>query len=292
VRVVVPITAGSAIDIVARAMSQRLSKELGQTFIVENRPGAGTTLGAAMVASAPADGYTLLFASTALTTTPTTIANLPYDVARDFVAVAPVTNTPLIVVTPHGKYKTIADMVASAKRSDSPLTYGTNGYGSASHFTSERFRLAAGFEGQAVPFRGTPEVITEVMTDRLGFYFCPLTASQALIADKKLDALATTSRKRSSSLPNVPTTLEAGYPNSDFDFWVGLFAPAKTPAEIVERLHHETNKIANSREFLDAMSAIGGEPLDAMNAGQFNAYVRAELERNAVIAKAAGLVAK
>ena len=148
------------------------------------------------------------------------------------------------------------------------MNYATNGYGSASHFTTERFRLAAGaFAAQPVTFRGTPEAITEVMADRITFYFSPMTTVQSLVTEKKLDALAVTSRKRSPALPDVPTTIEAGYPNSDFDFWVGLFAPAKTPPEIVERLHRETRKISESPEFRKQMAAIGGEPLEPMTSG-------------------------
>jgi tripartite-type tricarboxylate transporter receptor subunit TctC len=292
VRVIVPVSAGSAIDIVARATSLRLSQALGQTFVVENRAGAGTTLGAAVVAGAPADGYTLLFASTALTTTPSTIANLSYDVSRDLAAVAPITNTPLVMVTPRGKYKSLREMVTAAKAAKDPLSYGTNGYGSAAHFASERFLLAAGFKGQPVPFKGTPEAMTEVMTDRLGFYLSPLTGAQSLVADGRVDALATTGRKRSSSVPNVPTTIEAGYPNSDFDFWVGLFVPAKTPPAIVERLYQETRRISEAPEFRKAMSAIGGEPMEPMTSGQFGAYVRSELVGHAAVAKAVGLVPK
>ncbi len=199
VRVIVPITAGSAIDIVARATSQELSKQFGQPFVVENRPGAGTTIGAAVVASAAPDGYTILFASAALTTTPTTVANIPYDVGRDLLAIAPVTNTPLVMVTPQGKYKTLSDLVAAARQGRGSMNYATNGYGSASHFTTERFRLAAGFDAQPVTFRGTPEAITEVMTDRLGFYFSPMTAARSLVTEGKIGALAVTSRKRSAA---------------------------------------------------------------------------------------------
>jgi tripartite-type tricarboxylate transporter receptor subunit TctC len=292
VRVIVPITAGSAIDIVARVVSQQMAKGFGQPFVVENRPGVGTTLGAAAVASATPDGYTILFTSAALTTTPATVANLSYDVARDFVAVAPLTNTPLIMVAAHGKYKNLADFVAAAKAAKGSLNYASIGYGSVSHLTSERFRLAAGFEAQPVPFRGTPEIMTEIITDRIAFFFSPLTAALPLVLQGKIDALATTSRSRSSKLPNVPTTIEAGYPNSDFDFWVGLFVPAKTPPAIVERLHQEAIKISESAEFRKAMSAIGGEPMEPMTPSQFGAYVRAEITRNAAIAKAAGLVAK
>lgn len=289
VRVIVPVSAGSAIDIVARATSLRLGQALGQTFVVENRAGAGTTLGAAAVAHAPADGYTLLFASTALTTTPSTIANLSYDVARDFAAVAPIIDTPLVLATPRGKYKDVRHMAAAAKASKHPVTFGTNGYGSASHIASERFRVAAGFEGLAVPFKGTPEALTEVMTDRLGFYMSPLTGTQALMAEGKIDGLATTGRKRSSKIPTVPTIAEAGYQDADFAFWVGLFAPAKTPPGIVQRLHQETRKIVESAEFLQAMSAIGGEPLDPMTPSQFADYVRAEVARYTATAKAVGL---
>jgi tripartite-type tricarboxylate transporter receptor subunit TctC len=289
VRVIVPITAGSAIDIVARATAQELAKALGQPFIVENRPGAGTTIGAAAVASAAPDGYTVLFASTALTTTPTTVANIPYNVNRDLVAIAPVTNTPLVLAAMHNKYKMLSDLVATAKAGNGSMNYATNGYGSASHFTTERFRLAAGFTAQPVTFRGTPEAITEVMTGRIGFYFSPMTAARSLVVEKRIDALAVTSRKRSLALPDVPTTTEAGYQNSDFDFWVGLFAPSKTPPDIVDRLYRETRKISESPEFRKQMATIGGEPLEPMNRAEFSAYVRAEVERNAKIAKAAGL---
>jgi len=206
--------------------------------------------------------------------------------------VAPITNTPLVMAVPRGKYRTLRDMVAAAKAAKDPITYGTNGYGSASHFASERFLLAAGSRGLPVPFKGTPEAMTEVMTDRLGFYLSPLTATQALVAGGKVDALATTGRRRSPGAPDIPTTIEAGYPDSDFDFWVGLFAPAKTPPEIIERLHREARQISESPEFRKAMSAIGGEPLEAMTSGQFGDYVRAELARHAAVAKAVGLVPK
>ncbi len=292
VRVIVPIAAGSAIDIVARAVSQQLARQFGQPFVVENRPGAGTTTGAAAVAAAPPDGYTILFHSVALTTTPTTVANIPYDVARDFTAIAAVTNTPLILVTPPGKYKSVADLVAVAKAGKGAMNYATLGYGAATHFTTERFRLAAGFEAQPIPFRGTVEALTEVLADRIAFLFAPLTTARPLVQEGKLDALATTSRKRASTLPDVPTTIEAGYPDSDFDFWVGMFAPAKTPRDIVEKLHAETRKISESPEFRQQMAAIGGEPMEPMTSSEFDAYVRKEIARNAAIAKAAGLTAK
>jgi tripartite-type tricarboxylate transporter receptor subunit TctC len=289
VRVIVPIAAGSGIDIVARTVSQQLAKQLGRPFVIENRPGGATTTGAAAVASAAPDGYTILFHSVAFTVTPSTVANLPYDVARDFAGVMPITNTPLLLVSPPGKFKSVGDLVARAKAEKGAMNYATPGYGAAAHFTSERFRLAAGFDAQQIPFRGTVEAVTEVVAGRVAFYFAPLTTVQSLIQEGRLDALATTSRKRISALPNVPTTIEAGYPDSDFDFWVGMFVPSKTPRDIVEKLYVETRKAAELPELRAQMAAIGGEPMEAMTPAEFDDYVRKEIARNAAIAKAAGV---
>lgn len=289
VRVIVPIAAGSGIDIVARTVSQQLAKQLGRPFVIENRPGGATTTGAAAVASAAPDGYTILFHSVAFTVTPSTVANLPYDVARDFAGVMPITNTPLLLVSPPGKFKSVGDLVARAKADKGAMNFATPGYGAAAHFTSERFRLAAGFEAQQIPFRGTVEAVTEVVAGRVAFYFAPLTTVQSLIQEGRLDALATTSRSRISALSNVPTTIEAGYPESDFDFWVGMFVPSKTPRDIVEKLYQETRKAAELPELRAQMAAIGGEPMEAMTPAEFDDYVRKEIARNAAIAKAAGI---
>jgi tripartite-type tricarboxylate transporter receptor subunit TctC len=288
-RVIVPIAAGSGIDIVARTVSQQLAKQLGRPFVIENRPGGATTTGAAAVASAAPDGYTILFHSVAFTVTPSTVANLPYDVARDFAGVMPITNTPLLLVSPPGRFKSVGDLVAKAKADKGAMNYATPGYGAAAHFTSERFRLAAGFEAQQIPFRGTVEAVTEVVAGRVAFYFAPLTTVQSLIQEGRLDALATTSRKRVAALPNVPTTIEAGYPDSDFDFWVGMFVPSKTPRDIVEKLHVETRKAAELLELRAQMTAIGGEPMEAMAPAEFDDYVRKEIARNAAIAKVTGI---
>ena len=289
VRVIVPIAAGSGIDIVARTVSQQLAKQLGRPFVIENRPGGATTTGAAAVASATPDGYTILFHSVAFTVTPSTVANLSYDVARDFAGVMPITNTPLLLVSPPGKFKSVGDLVARAKADKGAMNYATPGYGAAAHFTSERFRLAAGFEAQQIPFRGTVEAVTEVVAGRVAFYFAPLTTVQSLIQEGRLDALATTSRKRVSALPNAPTTIEAGYPESDFDFWVGMFVPSKTPRDIVEKLYVEARKATELPELRAQMAAIGGEPMEAMTPAEFDNYVRKEIARNAAIAKAAGI---
>jgi tripartite-type tricarboxylate transporter receptor subunit TctC len=186
----------------------------------------------------------------------------------------------------------VADLVAKAKAEKGAMNYATPGYGAAAHFTTERFRLSAGFEAQQIPFRGTVEALTEVVAGRVAFYFAPLTTVQPLIQEGRLDALATTSRKRVSALPNVPTTIEAGYPDSDFDFWVGMFVPSKTPRDIVEKLYLETRKAAELPELRAQLAATGGEPMEAMKPGEFDEYVRKEIARNAGIAKAAGITPK
>lgn len=292
VKAIVPIAAGSGIDIVARAVSQRLQEDLGQPFIVENRPGAGTTTGAAVVAAAPADGYTILFHSVALTITPVTVAKLAYDVTRDLAGVMPIVNTPLLLVSPPGRFQSIQDLVAKAKAQNGGMNYATPGFGAAAHFTTERFALAAGFKAQMVSFRGTVECMTEVVAGRMDFYFTPLTAAQGLIQEKKVDALATTGAKRIAELPGVPTTIEAGYKDSDFDFWVGLLVPKATPRDIVEKLHAATAKIAASGAFRSQMAATGGEPMEVMSPAAFDAFLEREIARNRAIAKAANIQAQ
>lgn len=292
VKVIVPNTPGSGVDIVGRAVSLRLQAALGQPFVVENRAGAGTTTGIAATAASPPDGYTILFATAAMTTTPVTMARLSYDVGRDLAGVMPLVNTPLMMVTAAGRYKNAQDFVAKAKAAPGALNYASIGFGAAAHFASERFAMAAGYKAQMVSFRGTNEAVTEVLAGRMEFFFSPVTAVQGLIADKKLDALVVTSRKRSADFPDVPTTAEAGFKDSDFDFWVGLVVPRQTPAEIVRTLHAESLKIMQAKDFREQMGKIGGEVMDPLSPAQFDDFIRMEIERNRGIANAAGIQAK
>ncbi len=292
VKVIVPNTAGSGVDIVGRAVSQRLQDALGQPFVVENRPGAGTTTGIAAAASSEPDGYTILFATAAMTTTPVTMARLSYDVGRDLAGVIPLVNTPLVMVTPAGRYKNVQDFVAKAKAAPGKLNYAVIGYGAAAHFASEQFALAAGYKAQMVSFRGTNEALTEVLAGRMEFFFTPVTAARGLIADKKLDPLAVTSATRDPEMPTVPTTEEAGYKNSNFDFWVGLVVPRKTPAAIVEKLYAETLKVSQTKEFRDQMAKIGGVVMAPLKPAQFDDFIKGEITRNQATAKAAGIEAK
>ena len=289
IRAVVPFTAGSTIDIVARIVFEPLSQQLGQSIIVENRGGAGGTIGAAMVARADPDGYTLLAHSSAHVATPAIYPNAPYDAARDFVAVAALGSSPnIVVVSPDKGIKTLQELVAAAKQKPGAMTFGTAGVGSSTHFSTERFRFSAGFEGVHVPFRGMPEVLTEVMTGRVDFCFSTIAAALPFIRDRKLVALAVSTPKRSSTLPDVPTTLELGYANSDYTFWNGLFLPVKTPREIVERLHQEAQKAATSPAVRQKLGEQGIDPM-MISAAEFDAQINKEIAESIALVKAAGI---
>jgi tripartite-type tricarboxylate transporter receptor subunit TctC len=288
VRLIVPVTAGSAIDITARTLADQLTVQLGQTFVVENRTGAGGTVGAASVAKADPDGYTILLHSAAHAISPSTFPNLPYDAGRDFVNVMPIARVPLVLVVSPAKYTTLGELVAAAKARAGAINYASVGAGAAAHLTSERLRLSAGFEAQQIPFRGAPEAITEVLAERVDFFFTPTLPALSLLREGKLRALAVSSPKRAAALPDVPTTLEAGFADSDFDFWIGMFVPVKTPREIVDRLFEETRKALQVPAVQQKFASLGGEPMN-MTQAEFDRYIQGEIARNAALVKAAGI---
>lgn len=287
--VVVPFTAGSATDAVARLASERISASVGQPIVVENRPGAGGTIGQGIVAKAEPDGYTVLIHSSSQTVTPSTYPHLTFDAARDFAGVTPLASLPnVLVIAPSKGIRSVKELVARARAKPGSMNYASAGAGSATQLNAERFRLGAGFQGVHVPFKGTPEALTEVMTGRVDFYFCPVISVLQLINDKRLLALAVGSSKRAAALPDVPTTLEAGIPNSDYNFWVGMFVPAKTPRRIVDRLYDEAAKALQSGEMKERLMKLGGEPM-LMRPAQFDDYLRKEIATNAQLVKAAGI---
>jgi tripartite-type tricarboxylate transporter receptor subunit TctC len=288
VRVIVPVTAGSAIDIIARTVSDQLSAQLGQPFVVENRTGAAGTIGAAFVAKSDPDGYTILIHSAAHVISPSTFPNIPYDTGRDFAGVTLLANVPLVLVVSAAKYRSIHDLVATAKERPGTVNFATVGYGAAAHLTAERFRLSAGFEAQQIPFKGAPEAVTEVMAGRVDFFFSPTLVALPLLQDGKLRALAVSSSTRATALPDVPTTTEAGFPNSDYNFWVGMFVPVKTPRDIVERLYQETRKAAQTASVLEKLALMGGDPRD-MRPAEFDKFIQSEIAMNAALVKAAGI---
>ncbi len=286
-RVVVPFTPGSATDAVARIVTERLGTQLGQTIVVENRPGAGGTIGVGVVAKANPDGYTLLVHSSSHTVTPTTYSNTPYDTLRDFSGITPLANLPnVLVIAPSKGIRSVKELIASAKAKPGSLTYASAGAGSATQLNAERFRLGAGLEGTHVPFKGTPEALTDIITGRIDIYFCPVISVLQFIKDNRLLGLAVGSSKRSSALPELQTTLEAGVPNSDYNFWVGMVVPAKTPGGVVTKIHQNTLKTLQAPDITERMAKLGAEQMQ-MTPREFDAYIKTEIGTNAALVKAA-----
>ena len=290
IRLVVAFTAGSGTDIIARAVGETLAKSLGQPVVIENRPGAGGTIAAGNVAKAEPDGYTFLIHSAGHAANPAMYANLPYDTAKDFAAVSSLASLPNVLVTPPGRYKTVQDIVAAAKANPGKLNFGSAGSGSATHMNAEKFRAVAGFEAAHIPFKGTPEALSETMAGRLDFFFAPIVSALQLIREGKLTALAVGTSKRAALLPDVLTTIELGYPASDFTFWVGMFAPAKTPRDIIARMNQDVTKALQSAEVRERFATLGAEPM-ALKPEEFDTYVASEIELNGRIVKAAGIKA-
>ena len=288
IRAVVPLSAGSAVDIVPRIVFEEVGTRLGQSIVVENRTGASGTIGTRAVATSPPDGYTLLANSSAIVVAPFTVANAHYDPVKDFAAVAPLGNLPnVLVVAPSLNIHTVQDFVAYAKKKR--ITYGSAGVGTPVYLAMEKFRLAAGFSGDFIPFRGAPEVLTEVMTGRVDAYYAPVSAALEFIRAGKLVALSVSSMQRSVALPNVPTSLEAGFANSDLNFWIGVFAPAGTPRAIVERLNREIGVALQNSSVREKLAAQGVDPM-IMDVDEFQKFVGSEFAAMAPLAKALNLV--
>jgi tripartite-type tricarboxylate transporter receptor subunit TctC len=292
IRVIVPLTAGSAIDIVGRLVFGEISNQIGQTVVIENRAGASQTIGAAAVAKADPDGYTILVAGSALAVVPSTMANPPLNVRADLTAVGALANVPLVlVVQPAKRYQAIHEFVAAAKARPGGMTYGSGGRGDATHLAAERFRLAAGLEGLYVPFRGASEVLTEVMAGRLDFYMAPISPAMPLLAGRQLQALVVASATRASALPEIPTTTEAGFIDSEYEFWVGAFAPAATPRFIVDRLNREIITALERPGVRDRLRDMGASPMP-VSAQAFGEQFKREIDVNAGLVTAVGLQTK
>jgi tripartite-type tricarboxylate transporter receptor subunit TctC len=291
IRVVIPFGAGSATDVIPRIVFDQLARQLGQAIVVENRGGAGGTIGSTVVAKADPDGYTLLVNSSAHTITPAIYSNLPYDVANDFVAVGAIGSVPnVLIIAPTKGLKTVKAFVDTAKAKPGSFNFASVGVGSAVHLSAERFRIAAGYEAVHIPFKGGAEALTEVIAGRVDYYFCPIATALPHIRDGRLLGLAVSSPQRASALPDVPTTLESGFPDSDYTFWIGIFAPARTPKEIVDRLNAEMAKAVADPAVREKLATLGVEAMPTSPA-QFDAHVKGEIARYATFAKAAGLKA-
>ena len=287
VAVIVPLGAGSASDIIARVVMEQVGRQFGHTFVVENRPGAGGTIGANAVAKATPDGYTIL-AYGAMASAHALYSKLPYDTLHDFVPVIPLGQQPLVVVTsPQKGYKTLGELIAAAKAKPGELSFTSAGIGSASHFGAERIRASAGFDALHIPFKGAAEAVSEVVAGRADFSVQLFATTLGLIRQGQLVALAVSAPTRTAAAPDVPTTIEAGLPaNSVYPFYSALDLPAKTPRDIVEKLHRETAKALADPAVRQRLAAIGVEPME-MSLAEFDAFFREDVEANVALVKAA-----
>lgn len=287
IRAVVPFAAGSTIDIIARIVLDPLSTQLGQTVVVENRGGAGGAIGSAAVAKSEPDGYTLLINASAHSAAPAVYPNLSYDPSKDFAGVAVFGVVPnVLLLAPSKGIKTVRELVERAR--GGAMTFASAGVGSATHWAAERFLLSAGVKATHVPFSGGPAALTEVMSGRVDFCFIGISSAMAFIADGRLLPLAVSTRKRSPALPNVPTTIELGYPDSDYSFWNGMLVPAKTPRPIIERLHAEVQKALALPAVQTKLAPQGVEPMP-LAPQEFDALIAKEIISNIDLARAAGL---
>jgi tripartite-type tricarboxylate transporter receptor subunit TctC len=289
IKFLVPFSPGSGTDIIARTVGEAMSKNIGQPVIVENKPGAGGTIAAAQVARGEADGYTVLIHSSGHALNPAIYPNLPYDTLRDLTGITPLASMPnVLVVSPARGWKTVADLVAAAKVKPGQLNYASAGIGSATHMNAEKFRLQAGIEAQHVPFKGTPEALTDVIGGRNDWFFAPLSAALPLVREGKLQALAVSTPTRAAVLPAVPTSVEAGVPGSDYIFWVAMIVSSATPPAVMQRLHDEALKVLADRDVKERLAGLGAEPFPLAQ-DAFNAFIRVEVDAAAKIARAANL---
>ena len=288
IKIIVPFTAGSATDIMARTVGERLSSVFGQPIIVENRPGAGGTIGTNLVAKAPPDGLTLVVVSTGHVVNHVLYPAIPYDTIKDFAGVIPLATLPsVLIVPPSLGAKTVKELVAMALAKPGQYNYGTAGVGSAAHINQEKFNQATGIRGMHIPFKGTPEILNEAMGGRIQLAWVPLVSSVGPLRDGKLLALAVSTPVRSPTLPEVPTIAEAGFPGGEFNFWVGMLAPAKTPREIINRLIAEVTRAEQVPEVRQRLANLGAEPMP-MTAEKFDAFIGQQYDELGKVMRAAG----
>ena len=292
IRIIVPFTPGSATDTMARPIAERLTAAFGQPVTVENRPGAGGTIGIGALAKSPADGYTLAVVSTGHVINPVLYASLPYDTLKDFAGVAPLAGQPaVLVVSPALGLRNVKDLVAAAKAKPGSFNYATAGVGSAAHISAEKFRMAAGIDAVHVPMKGSPESLTETIAGRTQYTWTPLSTAVGQIKEGRLLALAVSTGQRSAAFPDVPTIAEAGFPRAEFNFWVGMLAPAGTPREILNRLNSEVQKALAEPDMKARLANLGNEAM-FMSPAEFDAFLRDEHTVLGEVMRASGVKAQ
>ncbi|HTP62001.1 MAG TPA: tripartite tricarboxylate transporter substrate binding protein [Burkholderiales bacterium] len=289
VHAIISFTPGSSTDIVGRVVMAKLSEYWGQPVIADNRAGAGGSIGTAAVARSAPDGYTLLIDSTGHTVTPAIYASLPYDTLKDFIDISPLAMQPnVLVVSAESRFKTLMDIVNEARAKPGAINFGSAGVGSGTHLNLERFVAAAKIKVTHIPFKGTPEVVTNILSGGVDCYWAPISAALSQIKGGKLRALAVSTSKRNAALPDVPTTGEAGISGADSPLWFGLWAPAGTPPEIVQKISTDVRRALADPGVKEKLQNLGNDVME-MSPAEFAKFVREELETYAVIIKNAGI---
>jgi tripartite-type tricarboxylate transporter receptor subunit TctC len=292
VRVIVAFSAGGVTDIVARTLMPKLAEMWHQPVVVENRAGAGGSLAALAVKSAPADGSVLLVHSSGYAINAAINHSLPYDPYKDFLPVAHLGSQPqVLVVNPASSYHSVHDLVAAAKAKPGEITYGSAGIGSGGHFNAELFRIAAGIEVLHIPYKGGVDAINDTAAGRLSFTFNTLTLALPFIRDGRVRVLAVSSGQRTSLLPDVPTVAESGVPNFEYTFWNGLWAPAGTPAALAEKIARDLAQVTASAEVRERFARLGVENV-TMNPAAFARFVRDEIDNAERVARISGIKAQ
>jgi tripartite-type tricarboxylate transporter receptor subunit TctC len=289
IKATIPFGAGSATDVVPRLVFERLSTQLGQPIVIENRAGAGGTLGTGLVAKADPDGYSVLAHSSALAIAPAIFPNLSFDATRDLAAALMIGSSAMVMIVPKERpWKTIQDFIADAKAKPGSISFGSVGIGSAVHIAAEKFRLAAGIEATHVPYRGGPEVITDIIGGRIDLYFCPLATALPFIREGQVKALLVSTPTRAADLPDVPTPSEIGLKDAESVSWYGVFVPARTPRDIVEKLHAAGIKVLADPATQASLKKLAVEPLP-MKPDEIDKLVKRETAANLELIKAAGI---
>jgi tripartite-type tricarboxylate transporter receptor subunit TctC len=289
VRAIIAFPAGSATDIIGRVIAAKVSDIWGQQVVADNRGGAGGSIASAIAAKAAPDGYTLIINSNAHVVNPSMWVKLPYDTLKDFVDIMPLVGQPnVMVVSPGSRLKTFGDFLAQARANPGRINFAFAGLGSGTHLNSEKLKLDAKIDFTLVSYKGSADAITDVVGGRVDTYFSPISAGLPFIQAGKLRALAVTSAKRSSQLPDVPTIAEAGVPKFEFILWFGLWGPTGIPAPVVARIRKDFGTALADRDVREKLATLGNDVL-VMNPAQFSKMVRDQIAETRVIFKAAGI---
>jgi tripartite-type tricarboxylate transporter receptor subunit TctC len=289
IKIIVPFTPGSATDVMARLIGERLNAAWGQPVVVENKAGAGGTIGIRDTARADPDGYTLAVVSSGHAVNHVLYKDLGYDTLKDLSSVAMLGSLPsVLIVPPNSPVGSVKELVAMLKAKPGQYNYATAGVGSGAHVGIEKFNVAAGVKAQHVPLKGTPPILTETMAGRVEYAYVPAVSGMGPVKDGKVKALAVSTSKRVAALPNVPTLGEAGFPNGESTFWLALLAPSKTPPDVIAKVNAEVARALKSQDMVEKLAKLGTEPM-LMSPAESDAFIRREYNDLGAVMRAAGL---